>query len=252
MVTGCMAYIYKTQHLGVVALIFVLQGLIYREVVSLAINDSKERDMPGFNLFYYYWFIVCAFFMYTHTLEPYVRSGAESGDMAMPASLVSVVEYHVPISFALYIAGFMGFVISLRRRKNFRYQFSQFAYCHVALLVIVAQSTFLAANVFRGLIWFVLPCGLVVCNDIMAYLFGFFFGRTRLIKLSPKKTGASCAKLSCGGWGACIVCLRCLASAMFSPAFLLHAGVVLRRFFTHSPVRFASALLSFFHATISC
>lgn len=29
---------------------------------------------------------------------------------------------------------------------------------------------------------------MIVCNDVMAYVFGFFFGRTPLIKLSPKKT----------------------------------------------------------------
>jgi phosphatidate cytidylyltransferase len=40
----------------------------------------------------------------------------------------------------------------------------------------------------EGLIWFVLPSSLVILNDIMAYIFGFFFGRTPLIKLSPKKT----------------------------------------------------------------
>ena len=35
---------------------------------------------------------------------------------------------------------------------------------------------------------FILPVCLVICNDITAYLFGFFLGRTPLIKLSPKKT----------------------------------------------------------------
>ena len=40
----------------------------------------------------------------------------------------------------------------------------------------------------EGLIWFVLPSSLVIINDIMAYVFGFFFGRTPLIALSPKKT----------------------------------------------------------------
>ena len=29
---------------------------------------------------------------------------------------------------------------------------------------------------------------MIICNDIWAYLFGFFFGKTPLIKLSPKKT----------------------------------------------------------------
>jgi phosphatidate cytidylyltransferase len=41
---------------------------------------------------------------------------------------------------------------------------------------------------FQGLIWFIVPVSMVVINDVMAYLFGFFFGKTPLIKLSPKKT----------------------------------------------------------------
>ncbi|XP_073362692.1 phosphatidate cytidylyltransferase 1-like [Aegilops tauschii subsp. strangulata] len=35
---------------------------------------------------------------------------------------------------------------------------------------------------------FLLPASLIVINDIAAYLFRFFLGRTPLIKLSPKKT----------------------------------------------------------------
>ena len=35
---------------------------------------------------------------------------------------------------------------------------------------------------------FLVPVCLVICNDIMAYMFGFFFGRTQLISISPKKT----------------------------------------------------------------
>ncbi len=41
---------------------------------------------------------------------------------------------------------------------------------------------------FEGLIWFILPIMMVVINDVMAYMFGFFFGKTPLIQLSPKKT----------------------------------------------------------------
>ncbi|KAJ3275229.1 hypothetical protein HDV01_000955 [Terramyces sp. JEL0728] len=58
----------------------------------------------------------------------------------------------------------------------------------MALLLVVAQSHFIINNIFEGLIWFVLPCALVVCNDIMAYVSGFFLGKTPLIKISPKKT----------------------------------------------------------------
>jgi CDP-diglyceride synthetase len=99
-----------------------------------------------------------------------------------------VVSRYEPVAFGLYMLGFVAFVISLRQRRNFKYQFSQFAYCHMALLLVVVQSTYLAANIFNGLLWFFVPAGLVVCNDSFAYVAGFFFGRTPLIRLSPKKT----------------------------------------------------------------
>lgn len=35
---------------------------------------------------------------------------------------------------------------------------------------------------------FIVPVSMIITNDIMAYVFGFFFGKTPLIKLSPKKT----------------------------------------------------------------
>jgi len=41
---------------------------------------------------------------------------------------------------------------------------------------------------FEGLIWFIMPIMMVVINDVMAYMFGFCFGKTPLIQLSPKKT----------------------------------------------------------------
>ena len=43
-------------------------------------------------------------------------------------------------------------------------------------------------NVFDGFIWFLLPTCVIIFNDIMAFIFGFFFGKTQLDKLSPKKT----------------------------------------------------------------
>ena len=71
---------------------------------------------------------------------------------------------------------------------KFTFQFSLFAWTHVALLIVVTQSYLIIQNLFEGLIYFILPIMMVVINDIMAYMFGFFLGRTPLIKLSPKKT----------------------------------------------------------------
>ena len=58
----------------------------------------------------------------------------------------------------------------------------------MALYLIVVQAHFVMNNIFEGMIWFLLPATLVITNDTMAYIVGITFGRTQLIKLSPKKT----------------------------------------------------------------
>ena len=75
----------------------------------------------------------------------------------------------------------------------------------MALLCVVTQSYLIIQNMFQvtstplltfshpstpfqGLIWFIMPIMMVIINDVMAYMFGFFMGRTPLIQLSPKKT----------------------------------------------------------------
>lgn len=126
-----------------------------------------------------------------------------------------LVTYHRFVSFCLYIVGFVWFVLSLVK-KYYMKQFSLFAWTHVALLIVVTQSYLIIQNIFEGLIWyvydllcnyhynflyctqifncictvfrFIVPVSMIVINDVMAYMFGFFFGRTPLIKLSPKKT----------------------------------------------------------------
>lgn len=98
-----------------------------------------------------------------------------------------LVKYHRFLSFTLYCIGFVWFVLSLVK-KYYMKQFSLFAWTHVALLIVVTQSYLIIQNIFEGLIWAIVPVSMIVCNDVMAYMFGFFFGRTPLIKLSPKKT----------------------------------------------------------------
>jgi phosphatidate cytidylyltransferase len=79
------------------------------------------------------------------------------------------------------------FVTSLQK-GHYRFQFTQFAWTHMALYLIVVQAHFIMNNIFEGMIWFFLPVSLVITNDIFAYICGITFGRTQLIKLSPKKT----------------------------------------------------------------
>ena len=68
-------------------------------------------------------------------------------------------------------AGIINFVLSLER-GYYLYQFGQFAWTHMILLVVFIPTSFFVSNIFDGLIWFLLPCALVIINDISAYLTG--------------------------------------------------------------------------------
>jgi phosphatidate cytidylyltransferase len=52
----------------------------------------------------------------------------------------------------------------------------------------ISGSLFFAFYVYKGFFWVVITNGSVMINDIMAFVFGKLFGRTKLIKLSPNKT----------------------------------------------------------------
>ena len=55
------------------------------------------------------------------------------------------------------------------------------------LLLVLLNPAFYALLIV-SFTRFLVPVSMIICNDIMAYIFGFFFGKTPLIKLSPKKT----------------------------------------------------------------
>jgi hypothetical protein len=65
----------------------------------------------------------------------------------------------------------MMFVLSLKRGM-YLYQFGQYAWTHMILMIIFVPSSFFVSNIFEGLIWFLLPSALIITNDIMAYLAG--------------------------------------------------------------------------------
>lgn len=83
------------------------------------------------------------------------------------------------------------------------------------------QSYLIIKNIFEGLVWFIVPVSMIICNDIMAYIFGFFFGKTPLIKLSPKKTwegfiGGGIATVVFGFLVRIIILKRFICSLMYS------------------------------------
>ncbi|XP_055319957.1 phosphatidate cytidylyltransferase, photoreceptor-specific [Sitodiplosis mosellana] len=160
----------------------LVQVKCFEEIISIGYQVYRIHGLPWFRSLSWYFLLTSNYFFYGENLVDYYSVVVNRVD-----TLRFLVTYHRFLSFTLYCIGFVWFVLSLVK-KYYMKQFSLFAWTHVALLIVVTQSYLIIQNIFEGLIWFIVPVSMIVCNDVMAYLFGFFFGRTPLIKLSPKKT----------------------------------------------------------------
>jgi len=183
---------------------FLVQVKCFAEIINIGYAVYKLDNLPWFRSLSWYFLVTSNYFFYGESLVEQFGVVINRVDF-----LPALVRYHRFISFAMYIIGFVWFVLSLVKKYYLR-QFSLFAWTHVALLCVVTQSYLIIQNMFQGLIWFILPIMMVVINDVMAYMFGFFMGRTPLIKLSPKKTWEGFI----GGGLATVVITVCLSYFM--------------------------------------
>ncbi|GLT46693.1 hypothetical protein SLA2020_204350 [Shorea laevis] len=183
---GGFAFIVYMGHLYITAMVVVIQIFMARELFNLLRRSHEDRHLPGFRLLNWHFFFTAMLFVYGRLLSQRLVNTVTS-DKFLYQLVSSLIKYHMVACYFLYIAGFMWFILTLKK-KMYKYQFGQYAWTHMILIVVFTQSSFTVANIFEGIFWFLLPASLIVINDIFAYIFGFFFGRTPLIKLSPKKT----------------------------------------------------------------
>ncbi|WWD07853.1 hypothetical protein V865_005960 [Kwoniella europaea PYCC6329] len=179
-------------HPYMILLVMLCQTLVYKEVTALFdLRDhgaNKVDVAPGekgdkwSKTLNWYFFVVCNYFLYGESIIYYFKH-----IVFVDAYMIPFARNHRFISFMLYVVGFVGFVANLQR-QYLRQQFALFCWVHISLLLIVVSSHFIVNNILEGLVWFFVPASLVICNDVMAYVCGKLFGRTPLIKLSPKKT----------------------------------------------------------------
>ncbi|GLU15646.1 hypothetical protein SLE2022_321190 [Rubroshorea leprosula] len=183
---GGFAFIVYMGHLYITAMVVVIQIFMAQELFSLLRKTHEDSHLPGFRQLNWHFFFTAMLFVYGRLLSQQLVNTVTS-DKFLYQLVNSFIKYHMVACYFLYIAGFMWFILTLKK-KMYKYQFGQYAWTHMILIVVFTQSSFTVANIFEGIFWFLLPASLIVINDIFAYIFGFFFGRTPLIKLSPKKT----------------------------------------------------------------
>jgi len=162
--------------------VIVLQIKCYHEIISIAHQVYRSFDLPWFRSLSWYFLVCSNYFLYGEMVSERFALLIHSEEHFM-----ILAKYHRFISLIGYLIGFILFVLSLVKGR-YRIQFYMFGWTHVILLLLVTQSQLLIQNLLEGLIWLVIPCMMVIANDCCAYICGFFFGKTPLIKLSPKKT----------------------------------------------------------------
>ncbi|XP_066138348.1 phosphatidate cytidylyltransferase, photoreceptor-specific-like [Euwallacea fornicatus] len=160
----------------------VIQIKCFQEIITIAYNYKKLPEIPLFRTLNWYFLFVANYFFCGATFAQYLKVFA-----AKYLVVNLLFKYHKFLSFCLYMTGMIWF-LSLLRRKVIRQQFSLLAWVHFLCIIIVLQSYMIIQNLFEGLVWVVIPVTLVFVNDIFAYIFGRFYGKTPLIKVSPKKT----------------------------------------------------------------
>ncbi|KAF2109981.1 cytidylyltransferase family-domain-containing protein [Lophiotrema nucula] len=169
-------------HIYIIIVVTAVQIISFKEVIAITQVPSRARSLRFTKSLNWYFLGSTMYFLYGESVIYYFKHV-----LLVDKVLLPLTTHHRFISFSLYIIGFMFFVSSLQK-GHYRFQFTQFAWTHMALFLIVGQAHFVINNIFEGMFWFFLPVAMVITNDIFAYLCGITFGRTPLIKISPKKT----------------------------------------------------------------
>jgi len=186
-------------HIYIIIVVTAVQIISFKEVIAIANVPSRARSLRFTKALNWYFLGTFMYFLYGESVIYYFKH-----ILLVDRILLPLATHHRFISFMLYIfgkcsrmeprelrltilVGFVFFVGSLQK-GHYKFQFTQFAWTHMALFLIVGQAHFVINNIFEGMIWFFLPVAMVITNDIWAYLCGITFGRTPLIKISPKKT----------------------------------------------------------------
>ncbi|GAW83117.1 cytidine diphosphate-diacylglycerol synthase [Plasmodium gonderi] len=160
-------------------LVLILVTFVYREIISLKSVENKDKKLPEIFYIRWYWFFLTILTWGIPWIIPKLKYQFRL--------FKYMLKYHSIIMFISAFFGFIWFILSLRK-FSLKYQFSQIGIILLSSLFIVTQSLMHIANIYSGLIWFIIPVTSVVINDIFAYICGVLFGKTRLIELSPKKT----------------------------------------------------------------
>ena len=162
--------------------ILFLNFMVFKEINSLKRNEEKQINIPLTKYINWYAYFCVNFY----ALGVFISDKFPIlGQWYRPINFL--LTYHHAICCMLAVGLLVGFVVSLKQ-GYLKYQFRLFGWIVMAMFLAIYQSWYLIHSIFEGMFFYIVPSLLIIVNDIFAYLFGYFFGKTQLIALSPKKT----------------------------------------------------------------
>ncbi|GMN46909.1 hypothetical protein TIFTF001_016080 [Ficus carica] len=130
-------------------MVIVIQIFMAKELFNLLRRAHEDRQLPGFRLLNWHFFFTAMLFVYGRILSLRLVNTVTS-DKFLYQLVSSLIKYHMVVCYFLYIAGFMWFILTLKK-KMYKYQFGQYAWTHMILIVVFTQSSFTVANIFEGI-----------------------------------------------------------------------------------------------------
>lgn len=153
--------------------IYLIKIIAFYEVTKIVRKEPKKK----INLFFsWYLLILSDLYLFRKTFFGYFLK-----------IFFKICRKEGLIIFIFYLIGIIFFILNLKR-GILRAQAVNFAVAHFGVLMINLPSYCIIRNILCDKFWFLFPVLLVASNDISAYIFGKLFGKTPLLKISPKKT----------------------------------------------------------------
>lgn len=195
----------------VIGLVLMLQILTFKEVIALSSRPAREKELPLNRTLSWYFLATSAYYLDGESFIHHFKH-----IIFVDKYLTPLASNHRFLSYCLYVLGFVCFVATLKP-GSYKMQFAQLCVTHMVLILVVFQAHLIISNILTGLFWFLLPVGLVIVNDIFAYICGITFGKTQLIAISPKKTVEGFV----GAWGFTIMAAFLLVRLLCNYNYLI-------------------------------
>ncbi len=123
---GVFLSILYSHHWIVVCFVVLLQVMSFRELVGVRFKEVKEQQLPFFRTLSWFAFVICEFAAY--------------GRQVLEAlGLAELAPYHGALTFSAFVLYFTLFVLSLKKKKLYKYQMTQLAWTWLVLLLVVGQ-----------------------------------------------------------------------------------------------------------------